>query len=87
MFLKKRPANINSPLSRLTQEFSNVMSCDTDREEKNLSQKSKIDENGEVVYCTPEYLSGDFCTPEGQVQELNWSQGTQVALDLRLCRS
>ena len=25
-------------------------------------------------YCTPEFMSHDFCTPDDQVQDLNWSQ-------------
>jgi hypothetical protein len=87
MASKKRPSSkvVQSPMTRLTQDlavlsYSDVPagSCSQTSSQGALSQQSC---NGEGVYCTPEYQDGDFCTPDDQVQELNWSQGSQVKLE------
>jgi hypothetical protein len=72
MSSKKRPARISqSPMARMTQEFGDAL-IETEAP-SSLGEK----ESSSQQYCTPEYLSGDFCTPEDQMQELRWSQKDQ----------
>lgn len=63
------------------------MSAMTHSDERNSSSQAssqgclsqpQMSQNSQGVYCTPEYQEGDFCTPDEQVQGLNWSQGSQV---------
>jgi hypothetical protein len=78
MASKKRPALVaQSPMTRMTQEFGDALS-ETAEQKPPLSLGDK-ETSSSQQYCTPEYLSGDFCTPEDQMQELRWSQKDKAA--------
>ena len=56
-------------MTRMSQELGEALN-----EGHNLSQSSvRNSQSAEGVYCTPEYLSLDFCTPVDQAVT-TWSQ-------------
>jgi hypothetical protein len=77
MASKKRPALVaQSPMTRMTQEFGDALSESAEQTPLSLGDKET---SSSQQYCTPEYFSGDFCTPEDQMQELRWSQKDKAA--------
>lgn len=88
---KKRPAEAPSPVSGLSMGIGAILFTSQGSSQGSVvigSQGSILrgdchmdsqDASQSQQYSQPEYFSGDFCTPEDQVAELDWSQGQRDA--------
>ncbi|KAJ1486989.1 kinase-like domain-containing protein [Baffinella frigidus] len=77
--MAKRRANVPaaSPMTRLSQRMETAdLNNSTSGSDAGLSQDASSSQQpaSSQRYCTPEFMAHDFCTPDDQVQDLNWSQ-------------
>jgi len=74
---RKRPLALpaQSPMTRMTQDFNDALdeSCGSGCSPVD-AQPTQHTQNSQGVFCSPQYLSADFCTPEDQTLDSVWSQ-------------